>query len=387
MADQSADAGYQSARTGEEVEASLDLADSALQPGDVDDTPVDGATDAPVSSNWAHDHAAATQVHGISAFGATLVDDADASTARGTLGLGDSATLNVGTIAGTVAAGNDSRLSDARSPTAHSSTHQSGGADAIKLDDLAAPDDNTDLDATTSAHGLLPKLGGGTADFLRADGTWATPPDTIYDGDIADIDLDGGTDIGADLADADLILVDDGAAGANRKSALSRVWTYISAKIAALTDISGWASVLDEDDMSSDSSTQVPTQQSVKAYADTKADAAPAWTTLTGSPTVPLDGGSYEYQIPDSSTETLAVTLPANDAASKQYGAYLKITAPASGGPETVAIPSGWGKLGPLDAISLTAGDEPIIVILSTDNDSDTTPTVQFTAQQREVMP
>lgn len=45
----------------------------------------------------------------------------------------------------------------------------------IKLDDLATPDDNTDLDASTSRHGLLLKLGGGTTNFLRADGTWAAP--------------------------------------------------------------------------------------------------------------------------------------------------------------------------------------------------------------------
>lgn len=69
----------------------------------------------------------------------------------------------------------DSRLSDARTPTAHNTSHQSGGSDAIKLDDLAAPDDNTDLDASTSKHGLLKKLGGGTTDFLRADGAWAAP--------------------------------------------------------------------------------------------------------------------------------------------------------------------------------------------------------------------
>ena len=55
-------------------------------------------------------HAALTTVHGISAFGATLVDDAAAPDARTTLGLGGSATLNVGTAAGTVAAGDDSRL-------------------------------------------------------------------------------------------------------------------------------------------------------------------------------------------------------------------------------------------------------------------------------------
>jgi hypothetical protein len=45
----------------------------------------------------------------------------------------------------------------------------------IKLDDFAAPDDNTDLDSSTSAHGLLKKLPGGTTTFLRADGNFATP--------------------------------------------------------------------------------------------------------------------------------------------------------------------------------------------------------------------
>lgn len=35
--------------------------------------------------------------------------------------------------------------------------------------------DNTTGDATASAHGLLPKLGGGTTNYLRADGTWSAP--------------------------------------------------------------------------------------------------------------------------------------------------------------------------------------------------------------------
>lgn len=89
--------------------------------------------------------------------------------------LGGAASLNVGTGAGTVAAGNDSRLSDQRSPTAHATSHKTGGSDAIKLDELAAPTDVTTLNATVSAHGLLPKLGGGTTNYLRADGTWAQP--------------------------------------------------------------------------------------------------------------------------------------------------------------------------------------------------------------------
>ena len=48
-------------------------------------------------------HAALTSgVHGISAFGATLIDDAAASNARTTLGLGTAATLNVGTSANNI---------------------------------------------------------------------------------------------------------------------------------------------------------------------------------------------------------------------------------------------------------------------------------------------
>lgn len=43
---------------------------------------------------------------------------------------------------------------------------------AIKLDDLATPDDNTDLNASTTRHGLLLKLSGSSSDVLKGDGTW-----------------------------------------------------------------------------------------------------------------------------------------------------------------------------------------------------------------------
>ena len=47
---------------------------------------------------------------------------------------------------------------------------------------------------------------------------------------LAAIDIDGGTDIGADLTTSDLIVVDDGAGGTNRKAALSRVVTLMTAQ-------------------------------------------------------------------------------------------------------------------------------------------------------------
>jgi hypothetical protein len=80
-----------------------------------------------------------------------------------------------GTGAGDVCQGNDSRLSDSRTPTSHATSHASGAGDAIKIDDLAAGDDNTDLNASTSAHGLLPKLDNNSAHFLDGTGTWSTP--------------------------------------------------------------------------------------------------------------------------------------------------------------------------------------------------------------------
>ena len=45
---------------------------------------------------------------------------------------------------------------------------------------------------------------------------------------LAAIDIDGGSDIGADLTTSDLIIVDDGAGGTNRKAALSRLTTFMT---------------------------------------------------------------------------------------------------------------------------------------------------------------
>jgi hypothetical protein len=67
----------------------------------------------------------------------------------------------------------DSRLSDARTPTAHAASHKSGGSDAIKLDELAAPTDITTLNVSTTAHGLQPKLPNNTTTFLRGDGAYS----------------------------------------------------------------------------------------------------------------------------------------------------------------------------------------------------------------------
>ena len=53
---------------------------------------------------------------------------------------------------------------------------------------------------------------------------------------VANLDIDGATDIGAALVDADLIMVDDGAGGTNRKAAMSRVMSYIEAGLDTLAN-------------------------------------------------------------------------------------------------------------------------------------------------------
>ena len=145
------------------------------------------------------------------------------------------------------------------------------------------------------------------------------------------LEIDGGTDIGAALEDSDLIIVDDGANGTNRKSVVSRIPTYLN-NHANLTSLTGLVAVgtigtgvwqgtaiadtyvandltisggtvnnsviggvtpaagtfttlvgntsltingtttvtqiLDEDNLASDSATSLATQQSIKAYVD-----------------------------------------------------------------------------------------------------------------------
>jgi len=44
---------------------------------------------------------------------------------------------------------------------------------------------------------------------------------------LSSLEIDGGTDIGAAITDSDLIIIDDGANGTNRKAAVSRLKTYV----------------------------------------------------------------------------------------------------------------------------------------------------------------
>jgi hypothetical protein len=59
---------------------------------------------------------------------------------------------------------------------AHATNHKSGGTDPVKVDELAAPADNSNLNATTGAHGLLKKLDNVITHFMNGQGNWTTIP-------------------------------------------------------------------------------------------------------------------------------------------------------------------------------------------------------------------
>jgi microcystin-dependent protein len=121
------------------------------------------------------------------------------------------AQIPTGTTGTTVPFGNDARFTDARTPTAHAASHAFGAGDPITVSTgniaanavtnaklaqvatatfkgriTAATGDPEDLTATqatslldtftTALKGLVPASGGGTTNFLRADGVFAAPP-------------------------------------------------------------------------------------------------------------------------------------------------------------------------------------------------------------------
>lgn len=86
-------------------------------------------------------------------------------TGGGDLSADRTLTVTYGATAGTAAEGNDARLTDARTPTAHAASHQDGGSDELALDGSQI----------TSGTVAAARLGSGTASVstvLHGDGVW-----------------------------------------------------------------------------------------------------------------------------------------------------------------------------------------------------------------------
>lgn len=148
--------------------------------------------------------------------------------------LGGAAALNVGTTAGTVAAGNHT----------HAQLH-----DAVTV---------TGNGISLSGQQLSLSIGTGSTQVAAGDHTHTA----------SGLDFSATTDIGADLADADEIMVSDGGGNTTRrKSAMSRVWDYIKAKIDAGQTWSG-AQVFDSTTRPTSAGTGTPASNSLITLAD-----------------------------------------------------------------------------------------------------------------------
>jgi collagen type I alpha len=101
---------------------------------------------------------------------------------------------------------------------------------ATALDTFGAPTDNTNLNATTSAHGLMQKYPGGGTTFLRDDGTWQVPP-----GSYTPPTGTGFQHITAGVQDSTAALV----ATADLDPALSVPWANVNKTGSLFADIGG----------------------------------------------------------------------------------------------------------------------------------------------------
>jgi hypothetical protein len=139
-------------------------------------------------------------------------------------------------------------------------TGASGSTDSFSTVSVAGQDNleaDTASDTLTIASGngisitttaltdtlLITASGIGTAQLAADAGIVDTQLATISTANkisLTALNIDGGSDIDAALADGDLIIVDDGAGGTNKKSTLSRVAAYINnhSSIATLSSLS-----------------------------------------------------------------------------------------------------------------------------------------------------
>ena len=176
--------------------------------------------------------------------------------ATGTLiGTGDSGTVSNGMLAGSIADSKLSTISTAGKVDLGALEIDGGtdiGADLVDADLLIVDDgaNGTERkseftrvkkyiysamsgDATASDSGALTIANGAVENAMLAGSIADSKLNTISTAgkvDLAALEIDGGTDIGADLTSSDLIIVDDGAGGTNRKAALSRLTTFMTAQ-------------------------------------------------------------------------------------------------------------------------------------------------------------
>lgn len=290
-------------------------ADTAVQPGSLGtaaalDVPATGdattaqvvkGTDTRLSDSrtpTTHTHTA-SQISDSTTVGRAVVTAVDAAAARTAIGAGTSS-LAIGVTGTTAAAGNDSRLSDARTPTAHAASHASAGTDPVTL---AASQIGSGTVATA-------RLGSGVADstkFLRGDQTWATP---AGGGTVTSVTAGDTTiTVGGTAADPTI------AVNAIAESKVTNLVADLAAKAPLASPTFTGTPAAPTVAGTSDSTTKLATTAFVQAVAALLAPlASPA---LTGNPTAPTQTAG------DNSTKVATTAYVDGGRATRQINAQV----------------------------------------------------------------
>ena len=160
---------------------------------------------------------------------------------------------------------------------------------------------------------------------------------------ISALNIDGGTDIGAALADADLIVVDDGGAGTNRKAAVTRVSDYVFSKVSGdVTIASNGAATIAANSVALGTDTTGNYMVDISAgtgidVTHTQSEGSTATVALADS-TLVSNAGSYSIVLSDKNkvieitgSSSASVTVPANSSHAFPTGSQVTLIRNGSG--------------------------------------------------------
>jgi len=282
-------------------------------------------------------HAAVTSsVHGISSFGATLVDDADAATARTTLGLGTAATTAASAYA-TAAQGTtaDSALQDVIDDT----TPQLGGDLDVNGNSIVSAS-NANIAITPNGTGNV-SLGNFTFDADQTVGAGQDDYVLTYDHSTTSISLEAASGGG----------ISDGDKGDITVSGSGATWTIDSAAVtyAKIQNVSATDKLLGRSTAGAGSIEEISCTSAGRALLD-DADAAAQRTTL-GLGTAALSA-SGDFETAGAVSTHAALTSSVHGISS--FGATLVDDADASAARTTLGL--GTISTQASDSVSITGG-------------------------------